>query len=557
MKPTPALFQTSTIHTSLRAISHPFSLAAIFLLLLNDHILKSAFPSVLTGKLSDFAGLFIFPFLLIFLLGIPFTYLRIPSRWTAFTSFSITLVWFAAIKTIPWANELSAGFAGWLLGFPIRLALDPTDLLGLLSLIPAWGLWSRSEKRNCSQPPRKTAYLAIGLAAVACLATSPSRTVPVINRLVVEGQSVYAFFTTIYTRPSPDYGYLSLDDGKTWASVQDIPAEVNLKFQQPLTLPKQVCLPEDQEKCYRIGDKPEQVDVSFDGGQNWQVSWSYPPGRLEFMQRTVAIVLMSGIYKREINAGPYDLAIVPSTKGSTVVVAMGNEGVLVLSDGQQWERFAVDIATPTPYADPPFPILDNAIAMETDILLILSLAMPVLLGEWGNWVFRKVPESSERRRSIQLCLTGFTVFYSAILLIVWWGFRYDTQEFAKLTTSVPFYMIVGPLTLNQSYIWTDLMVSIVPTVADVTILILFISGYYRLFKHGRQVGRGSTATRFILTCLSSIPLLLIAYLPFIIWATGWITYYLLAAGGSVLIAFFVVRVCLKNLAHLASTFSKG
>ncbi len=549
MKQPPTLFQTSTIHTSLRAISHPLSLAAIFLLLLNDHILKSAFPSVLTGKLSDFAGLFIFPFLLIVLLGIPFTYLRIPSRWTAYTGFFITLAWFTAIKTIPWANAMSAGFAGWLLGFPVRLALDPTDLIGLLSLIPAWELWSHLERKNYSQPPRKTVYLAIGLAAMACIATSPARVVPVINHLVVEGQSVYAFFTSLYTGPSPEYGYLSLDDGKTWASVQDLPAEVKLKFQQTLTLPKQVCLPEKLQECYQIGAKPEQVDVSYDGGQNWQVSWSYPPGRREFMQRSVAIVLMNGNDKREINAGPYDVAVIPSMHGSAVLVAMGNEGVLVLAAGQKWERFPVDIATPTPYADPPFPILDNAISMETDILLILSLAMPVLLAEWGYWVFRKGLKPSQIHLLIRLCLIGFTIIYSEILLIVWWGFRYDTQEFAKVIVSVPYYMIVGPLSINQSYLWTNLMESIVPTLADLVILILYITGYFRLFKHGRQVTSGSTATRFILTCLSSMPLLLFACLPFIFWAAGWIPYYLIAAGGSVLIAFFIVRICLIKFSH--------
>jgi len=39
----------------------------LLLLLLNDHILKYTFPSILTGKLSDFAGLFIFPMFLTFL----------------------------------------------------------------------------------------------------------------------------------------------------------------------------------------------------------------------------------------------------------------------------------------------------------------------------------------------------------------------------------------------------------------------------------------------------------------------------------------------------------
>lgn len=49
--------------TALRGLAHPLSLLAVGLLLLNDHLLKHIAPSVLTGKLSDFAGLFFFPFL--------------------------------------------------------------------------------------------------------------------------------------------------------------------------------------------------------------------------------------------------------------------------------------------------------------------------------------------------------------------------------------------------------------------------------------------------------------------------------------------------------------
>jgi hypothetical protein len=43
---------------------HPVALAAIALLILNDHVLKRAFPGGVTGKLSDFAGLTFFPLLL-------------------------------------------------------------------------------------------------------------------------------------------------------------------------------------------------------------------------------------------------------------------------------------------------------------------------------------------------------------------------------------------------------------------------------------------------------------------------------------------------------------
>ena len=48
----------------LQAFRQPWVLLSILILLLNDHVLKSSVPSWLTGKLSDFAGLFFFPFLL-------------------------------------------------------------------------------------------------------------------------------------------------------------------------------------------------------------------------------------------------------------------------------------------------------------------------------------------------------------------------------------------------------------------------------------------------------------------------------------------------------------
>src|SRR4051812_3923935 len=45
---------------------HPAPLAAVLVLAVNDHLLKGSglLPGWLTGKLSDFAGLFFFPVLL-------------------------------------------------------------------------------------------------------------------------------------------------------------------------------------------------------------------------------------------------------------------------------------------------------------------------------------------------------------------------------------------------------------------------------------------------------------------------------------------------------------
>jgi len=40
---------------------HPVALGAVALLILNDHVLKSAWPGAVTGKLSDVAGLVVAP----------------------------------------------------------------------------------------------------------------------------------------------------------------------------------------------------------------------------------------------------------------------------------------------------------------------------------------------------------------------------------------------------------------------------------------------------------------------------------------------------------------
>ena len=46
------------------ALLHPLMLVALLLLVLNDHVLKRVCPGMLTGKLSDFAGVLLLPVVL-------------------------------------------------------------------------------------------------------------------------------------------------------------------------------------------------------------------------------------------------------------------------------------------------------------------------------------------------------------------------------------------------------------------------------------------------------------------------------------------------------------
>ncbi len=87
-------------------------LLAILVTALNDHVFKAAFPGFVTGKISDFSGLFFFPFLITALIGIR------------------RVAWAAAIAALGFAVVKLTGVR-W---GPIRIVADPTDLAALVSL---------------------------------------------------------------------------------------------------------------------------------------------------------------------------------------------------------------------------------------------------------------------------------------------------------------------------------------------------------------------------------------------------------------------------------------
>jgi hypothetical protein len=124
------------------------ALAAIVLLVVNDHVLKARWPGPVTGKLSDVAGLVFFPLLLDALVAwLPAVRRAAPARRLPACVVATALV-FTAVKT--WAPatglyEVALGLVQWPFrvafalvrgeapGGPVRVALvrDPTDLLAL------------------------------------------------------------------------------------------------------------------------------------------------------------------------------------------------------------------------------------------------------------------------------------------------------------------------------------------------------------------------------------------------------------------------------------------
>jgi hypothetical protein len=123
----------------------PWALVSVAIILINDHVLKDAFGNTLTGKLSDIAGVFLFPLLLLSVLEV----LRrsLVGRAAIAWSIAVTGIGFAAVKMVAPvgdAYEWVIGFLRWAAGgfrgdiLPILVFRDPSDLLVLPILFASY-----------------------------------------------------------------------------------------------------------------------------------------------------------------------------------------------------------------------------------------------------------------------------------------------------------------------------------------------------------------------------------------------------------------------------------
>ena len=396
------------------AFRHPLVLVSILGLLLNDHFLKVSMPSVLTGKLSDLAGLFFFPFLVGTLLQslgkLARPARRIGSRWALAASFVLSALVFSGMKTLPAVNDLMAGLLSGLFHLPVRIALDPTDLGALVMFIPAWRLWARIEQGRRPAVPGKLGYAVLGLGALACVATSPCMPVSSIQRLISIDGNLYARM-----EPNNQLGLVSRDLGDSWEGIQPMPAEIFADIAKPPSLPLTLCDPVDELVCFRISGQP-WVEGSQDGGASWHTAWRIPPERESYIRRANSSGL-AGCGKTP-NFVPLDMTFVSQPGGSTLVIAMGNEGIVIHPPSGDWWRVEVGpYIQPTPTAASN---LDEAFK-NINLEAVLGLAGAVLiylgLSLWA-WIFAARHASPTATRTPKWVFRPAWVALAWILLIV-------------------------------------------------------------------------------------------------------------------------------------------
>ncbi len=331
----------------MQALTHPALATAIAILLLNDHVLKSLWPSPLTGKLSDIAGLIFFPALVIVVLGWALRgHLQNPRR-VAGLAFLGTGIAFAALKGVPPVNAGAHSLAALVPGLRLQLSLDPTDLWALAVLPPALLLWLQAEAGHRPVSLR-AGVLSASVAALAAIATAPCPPEQPISRFLQGPDGVYAVahawdpFSSIY---------LSRDLGRNWEALQesDVPTDISAQAVNPVTLPVVACLASRMEECYRIDGVRPQIERSEDGGSTWDIAWSPPASRLSYMSRVAAGTGELLACGKEIDFTPHDLMLLEQGGRTVVLVALGNEGVLRgQAEEDTWERLGVGWAEATP-----------------------------------------------------------------------------------------------------------------------------------------------------------------------------------------------------------------
>ncbi len=467
-----------TFRHVLLSFSHPVSIAAVVLLLFNDHIWRKVAPSWITGKIGDFAWLVFAPFLLAALLA---WLLPKCAELAGRASIIITGLVFVLVKTVP---TFHAGFAGLfkeLMGWTPATLLDPTDLLALPALLIACLIWQHITASSEIQPHRGWLMLLLGV--LATTANTGPQTEYGVMCLVKQDVRIAAIS---YLNNQANQVFFSDDGGLTWH--EDTPgiAECSdpfrsYRFDGPNSTSWQVNDPANPSLLYRF-TRGVAIDSSRDSGQTWQqeVNLGSEDARAHLIQRNFY----------SLPVGPFDAVM--HSKSGNLIVAMGREGVLVRTAQGEWRWVTVGT-----YAVPEIHSLNQLLSLlDGEIwlaIVLLLLAMSTLI-----LVARLLGRRQARQRLMVV-----------LLVITWSGWCIILLGFRPAI-----------YTRGQWDPYPDLMALAIGVVA----LLAGALALREIRLLWRENQRGVISTLII-----AVIIMLIFLLPFVLWVQGVIPFYATAS----------------------------
>lgn len=323
-------------------LGHPATLAAIAVLLVNDHLLKRLWPGVVTGKLSDVAGMLVAPPLLALAAALA---VRRPvaaarggvsrsgagapgeaDRRAALAAILLTAVLFTVVKTT--AAGARAAEDVWALFTPsARVVADPSDLLALPALGLAWLVRLRAVEtadRLRRAVRRARLLVALPAAVLAVTATAAPYDPPSAGHVEAH-DAVIVVYTNGYSR----LGVATSDQGRTWHRWTSPPSEKSSRTT--------ACVPGEPRRCYRVVPPLLLVEQSDDAGATWTTAWQVPAARQHYLYRNL------DPYEgdRTDRAQSMAVAVLPVPGGHLVAVANGRDGVALRDVAGRWHRLGL------------------------------------------------------------------------------------------------------------------------------------------------------------------------------------------------------------------------
>lgn len=320
------------LRQSLRVLASAPSVLALVVLVVNDHFLKQAWPGLVTGKLSDVAGLAFAPLLL----AVPLAAFRV-RRPTAVAVVATGVGFALAKSSVTGAAVASQVWS--LTGVPTLFRADLTDLLTLPALALAW--WARRWVLATPVPDwrrRLSTVVGVALLPVGVLATSATSCQS--SEGVVGVAAVHGGFTGSVLAEEPrllvssDSGAVLIDQH---GRLSRPPSSEDRRLPRiPWYGPSESCLPSSPTQCWRVrGEKLPEVEASTNAGAAWGVD-------LALTKAQVADAL-EGIDPgcgEVATARPMGLAVLEGDAGPLVAVALRHGGLLVRGPGPDWLRYS-------------------------------------------------------------------------------------------------------------------------------------------------------------------------------------------------------------------------
>ncbi|MFD6612517.1 hypothetical protein ACFWD1_26955 [Micromonospora chalcea] len=317
-------------------LGHPVTVLALVVLVLNDHVLKAARPGLVTGKLSDVAGLVLAPPLVAVLVTLVVPRLR--SRVVVGLALGSVGVGFAAVKASGYAaavaSELWSAASG-----PSLVRADLTDLLTMPALAVAAWVWGRARRDPVGRRAVRAVRLLVLLpaATIAVAATGPVRYPDAVTTTVIGGRLAAGATDTPADAAGgvPWLWRISDDAGVTWRDAAE--AEESALYRRPDRMAgadDAVCSTAPPQRCYRLRPGAIRVEESDDAGRTWRLSWQVTDEQRELLRARYPDSGPNG----ERVAGQ-DLTVLDVAGGRHVVlVANGRDGFAVRDADGGWRR---------------------------------------------------------------------------------------------------------------------------------------------------------------------------------------------------------------------------